>query len=189
LGIFIYSRDWVNPLPAWVEHVAARIPTLIGWKDGQGDVGRYQEIMNRVGDRLYWIGGPGDAWVPAYYGIGIRTYTSSIATVAPKLSLQLHEAASTGNSAVLTQLIEEYVTTLFTLRAGRKGYEVSVMKEMMNQIGLAAGPVRPPSPTPTGGGHEGEADARKVETRFVVSQARRHEPSYGSSFVSRHHPS
>jgi hypothetical protein len=28
-----------------------------------------------------------------------------------------------------------------------------------------------------------------VETRFVVSQARRHEPSYGSSFGSRHHPS
>jgi 5-dehydro-4-deoxyglucarate dehydratase len=73
LAIFIYSRDWVNPLPAWVEHVAARIPTLIGWKDGQGDLGRYQEIMNREGDRLYWIGGPGDAWVPAYYGIGIRT--------------------------------------------------------------------------------------------------------------------
>jgi 5-dehydro-4-deoxyglucarate dehydratase len=146
LGLFIYSRDWVNPGPAWVERVAARIATLIGWKDGQGDVGRYQQIMNRVGDRLCWIGGAGDAWVPAYYGIGIRTYTSSIATVAPKLSLQLHEAASTGNSAVLTQLMEEYVTPLFALRAGRKGYEVSVMKEMMNQIGLAAGPVRPPLP-------------------------------------------
>jgi 5-dehydro-4-deoxyglucarate dehydratase len=146
LGLFIYSRDWVNPVAAWVERVAARIPTLIGWKDGQGDVTRYQQIMNRVGDRLYWIGGAGDAWVPAYYGIGIRTYTSSIATVAPRLSLQLHEAASTGNSAVLTQLMEEYVTPLFTLRAGRKGYEVSVMKEMMNQIGLAAGPVRPPLP-------------------------------------------
>jgi dihydrodipicolinate synthase/N-acetylneuraminate lyase len=38
------------------------------------------------------------------------------------------------------------MTPLFTLRAGRKGYEVSVMKEMMNQIGLAAGPVRPPLP-------------------------------------------
>jgi dihydrodipicolinate synthase/N-acetylneuraminate lyase len=47
---------------------------------------------------------------------------------------------------VLTQLREQYVTPLFTLRAGRKGYDVSVRKEMMNQIGLAAGPVRPPLP-------------------------------------------
>jgi hypothetical protein len=40
---------------------------LIAWKDGQGDVVGYLEIMNRVGDRLYWIGGAGDAWVPAYW--------------------------------------------------------------------------------------------------------------------------
>jgi 5-dehydro-4-deoxyglucarate dehydratase len=32
------------------------------------------------------------------------------------------------------------------LRARRKGYEVSVMKEMMNLVGLSAGPVRPPLP-------------------------------------------
>ena len=146
LGLFIYSRDWVNPGAAWVERAAARIPTLIGWKDGQGDVARYQQIMNRLGDRLYWIGGAGDAWVPAYYSIGIRTYTSSIATVAPGLSLQLHEAASAGNSALLMQLMNEYVVPLFALRARRKGYEVTVMKEMMNQIGLSAGPVRPPLP-------------------------------------------
>ena len=94
LPLFVYSRDWVNPSPAWVEKLAARVPTLLGWKDGQGDIRRYQQIMNRVGDRLYWIGGAGDDCVPGYYSIGIRTYTSSIATVAPKLSLQLHEAAS-----------------------------------------------------------------------------------------------
>ena len=32
------------------------------------------------------------------------------------------------------------------MRARRKGYEDSVMKAMMNVIGLAAGPVRPPLP-------------------------------------------
>jgi dihydrodipicolinate synthase/N-acetylneuraminate lyase len=100
--------------------------------------------MDRVGDRLYWIGGAGDAWVPAYYKIGIRTYTSSIATVAPKLSLRLHEFASAGDSPALTDLMNEYVNPLYAIRARRKGYEVSVMKEMMNLIGLAAGPVRPP---------------------------------------------
>jgi 5-dehydro-4-deoxyglucarate dehydratase len=144
LPLFVYSRDWVNPSPAWIEKLATRIPTLLGWKDGQGDIRRYQQIISRVGDRLYWIGGAGDDAVPGYYSIGIRTYTSSIATIAPKLSLLLHEAASAPDAAKLGQLMHDYVIPLYAIRARRKGYEVSVMKEMMNQLGMAAGPVRPP---------------------------------------------
>src|SRR5262249_47830649 len=140
LPLFVYSRDWVNPTSEWVERLAARVPTLFAWKDGQGDIRRYQQIMNRLGDRLYWIGGVGDDCVPGYYSIGIRTYTSSIATVAPKLSLMLHEAASAADFDELGCLMREYVTPLYALRARRKGYEVTVMKEMMNEIGLAAGP-------------------------------------------------
>src|SRR5262245_43566204 len=78
LALLVYSRDWVNPGPAWVEKLAARVPTLVGWKDGQGDLRRYMQIMHRVGDRLHWVGGVGDDGVPGYYSIGIRTYTSSI---------------------------------------------------------------------------------------------------------------
>lgn len=146
LPLFVYSRDWVNPSPEWVERLAAKAPTLIAWKDGQGDIRRYQQIMNRLGDRLYWIGGAGDDCVPAYYSIGIRTYTSSIATVAPKLSVELHKVASDGDSARLSELMKQYVIPLYALRARRRGYEVTVMKEMMNIAGLAAGPVRPPLP-------------------------------------------
>jgi len=144
LPLFVYSRDWVNPTPAWVENLAAKVPTLFAWKDGQGDIRRYQQIINHVGDGLFWIGGVGDDCVPGYYSIGIRTYTSSIATVAPKLSLQLHQAASAPDSARLAQLMRDYVIPLYALRTRRRGYEVAVMKEMMNQLGLAGGPVRPP---------------------------------------------
>lgn len=146
LPFFVYSRDWVNPGPEWVEKLAAKVPTLFAWKDGQGDIRRYQQIINHVGDRLYWIGGIGDDCVPGYYSIGIRTYTSSIATVAPKLSLELHRAAAAGNNTELLRLMKDYVIPLYALRARRKGYEVTVMKEMMNIAGLAAGPVRPPLP-------------------------------------------
>ncbi len=147
LPLLVYSRDWVNPSAAWVEKLAANVPTLFGWKDGQGDIRRYQQIMYRVGDRLHWIGGAGDDCVPGYYSVGIRVYTSSIATVAPKLSLQLHEAASAGNTTELSQLMRRYVLPLFAMRSRRKGYEVTVMKEMMNQAGLAGGSVRPPLPS------------------------------------------
>lgn len=146
LGLLIYSRDWATFSPAMVERLAANIPTLCAWKDGQADIRRYQMIINRVGDRLHWIGGAGDDSLPGYYSIGIRTYTSSIATVAPKLSLKLHEAGCKENCAELMKLMHEFVIPLYALRARRKGYEVSAMKVMMDMVGLHGGPVRPPLP-------------------------------------------
>lgn len=146
LGLLVYSRDWVNPGPGFVRKLADRLPTLVAWKDGQADTRRYQRIMHAVGNRLLWIGGAGDDAVPAYYAIGIRTYTSSIAVIAPKLSLRLHEAASSGDAAALLQLMRDHVTPLYALRARRKGYEVSVMKAAMDILGLSGGRCRPPLP-------------------------------------------
>jgi 5-dehydro-4-deoxyglucarate dehydratase len=143
LGMFIYSRDWANFSPVMVERLAS-LPTLIAWKDGQGDIRRLQAIMNRVGDRLHWIGGAGDDMVAAYYAVGIRTYTSSIATVAPRLSLLLHELAAAGHDDELMTVLHRYVVPLYTMRSRRKGYEVSTMKALMDMAGLCGGPVRPP---------------------------------------------
>ena len=143
LGLLIYSRDWATFQPAMVERLTA-IPNLIAWKDGQGDIRRLQAIMDRVGDRLLWIGGAGDDMIAAYYAIGIRTFTSSIATVAPKLSLRLHELGVAGGGAALVDLLTRTVVPLYEMRSRRKGYEVSTMKAMMDMVGLNGGPVRPP---------------------------------------------
>jgi 5-dehydro-4-deoxyglucarate dehydratase len=143
LGLFIYSRDWVHPSAAMVERLAS-IKTLIAWKEGQGDLRRMQIIMQRLGDRLHWIGGAGDDMVPSYYSLGIRTYTSSISNVSCKLSLELHKLASAGDAAGLRPLMKDYVVPMYAFRARRKGYEVSMVKELMMLLGLAGGPVRPP---------------------------------------------
>ena len=143
LGMLIYSRDWAIFTPEMVERLTS-IPTLIGWKDGHGDIRRLQAIMNRIGERLHWIGGAGDDMVAAYYSAGIRTFTSSIATVAPRLSLRLHELGDAGDTEALAELLDRCVIPLYALRARRKGYEVSAMKAMMDMVGLNGGPVRPP---------------------------------------------
>jgi 5-dehydro-4-deoxyglucarate dehydratase len=144
LGVFIYSRDWFGPSPALVERIAQAIPNLIAWKDGQRDIRRFQAIRQRLGDRLHWIGGAGDDMVPAYYAMGVRTYTSSISNTTPRLSLKLHELASAGHSDELSKIMNELIIPLYALRARRKGYEVSAMKTMMDMLGLVGGRVRPP---------------------------------------------
>ena len=146
LGLFVYSRDWATFSATEVWRLCEAIPNLIAWKEGQADLRAYQRIMERCGDRLHWIGGIGDDMVPGYYSIGIRTYTSSIAVLAPRLSLQLHERASMLDQASLARLMSNYVIPLYALRARRKGYEVSVMKKAMEILGKPAGPVRPPLP-------------------------------------------
>ncbi|HYW72163.1 MAG TPA: 5-dehydro-4-deoxyglucarate dehydratase [Pyrinomonadaceae bacterium] len=158
-GTLIYSRDWAQFSPAMVERLTS-ISNLVAWKDGQGDIRRLQSIINRVGDRLRWIGGAGDDMVAAYYSIGIRAYTSSIATVAPRLSLRLHELAAGNRAAELYELMNRCVLPLYAMRSRRKGYEVSTMKELMDLAGLRGGAVRPPLVTVT--------DAERAELRAIL---------------------
>lgn len=145
LGLLIYSRDWFHPGAAFVERLA-EIPTLVAWKDGQGDIRRLQTLRARVGDRLAWVGGAGDDMVPAYYSIGLRAFTSSIVNIAPASAVRLHELASAGDTVRLSGLMESLVLPLYAMRGRRRGYEVTVMKELMNRMGLAGGAVRPPLP-------------------------------------------
>jgi len=144
LPLMVYSRDWAAFTPDMLARLADRVPTLVGWKDGQGDVRKYQRIMERNGDRLAWFGGLGDDCVPGYFAIGVQAYTSSISNVAPKLSLALAEAGMKGDFPRLNELMKRYVNPLYALRERSKGYEVSVMKDAMEMLGMPAGPVRPP---------------------------------------------
>jgi 5-dehydro-4-deoxyglucarate dehydratase len=143
LGLLIYSRDWVHPGVPVVERLTT-IDTLIAWKEGQGDIRRLQVLMQALGDRLHWIGGAGDDMVPAYYAAGIRAYTSSVSNVAPRLALALHDAAARGDAATFTPVMTNLIVPLYALRGRRRGHEVSVMKALMDRLGMAGGPVRPP---------------------------------------------
>lgn len=144
LPVMVYSRDWAVFTPEMVARLADRVPTLAAWKDGQGDIRRYQRIMNYNGDRLAWLGGMGDDCVPGYFAIGVQAYTSSISNIAPQLSLDLSDAGLRRDFTRLDELMRRYVHPLYAIRERARGYEVAVMKEAMQMLGMPAGPVRPP---------------------------------------------
>jgi 5-dehydro-4-deoxyglucarate dehydratase len=144
LPLSLYSRDWASFTPDQVAQLCDRVPTLTFWKDGQGDARKYQRIMAKLGGRLAWIGGIGDDCAPAYFAIGVQAYTSSISNVAPKLSLKIAEAGLKGDRTTMNDLMNKYVLPLYALRDKKKGYEVAVMKKMMDLMGMPGGPVRPP---------------------------------------------
>jgi 5-dehydro-4-deoxyglucarate dehydratase len=144
LPLMVYSRDWAVFTPDMVAKLADRVPTLAAWKEGQGDIRRYRRIMEHNGDRLAWFGGLGDDCVPGYFAIGVQAFTSSISNISPQLSLALAEAGSKRQWERLTHLMQRYVNPLYALRERARGYEVAVMKDAMELLGMPAGPVRPP---------------------------------------------
>ena len=144
IPVSLYSRDWAVFTPDMVSRLADRIPNLSFWKDGQGDMRKFQRIMGAVGDRLAWIGGIGDDYAPGYFGIGVQAYTSSISNIAPKMSLAIAEFGMKREVDKLNALVKKYVHPLYALRDRTKGYEVTVMKKMMEMMGKPGGPARPP---------------------------------------------
>ena len=149
LALLVYSRDWFHPGAGLVKRLTETIPTLVAWKDGQGDIRRLQVLMSRIGSRLHWIGGAGDDLVPAYYAAGVRAFTSSVSNVSSRVARQLHDWASepsAANNAQLERVMSELIVPMYAMRGRRRGYEVTVMKELMNLLGLPGGVVRPPLP-------------------------------------------
>ena len=132
------------PLVHAMNRLLDRVPSLKMWKDGQGDMRKYQRIICEVGDRIAWVGGIGDDCAPGYFAVGCQAYTSSISNIAPKLSLKIAELGLKGDYAGLAALMKKYVHPLYALRDRCKGYEVSMMKSAMEILGHPAGPVRPP---------------------------------------------
>jgi 5-dehydro-4-deoxyglucarate dehydratase len=120
-----------------------------------------------VGSRLLWLGGAGDDLVPAYYAIGIRAFTSSVANVSPQMARQLHEAGARGDRTTLDELMKDCIVPLYALRARRRGYEVTAMKDLMTLLGLTGGVVRPPLPMLSA------EDARYLQTLLPAWQTTR----------------
>lgn len=144
LPLSLYSRDWAVFSPDQVARLAEQVPTLQLWKDGQGNGRNLRRIMNKVGDRLAWIGGLGDDCASTYFSAGVQAYTSSISNVAPKVSIAIAEAGVARDFNKLDELMDTYVHPLYALRERLKGYEVTVMKEFMKELGLCGNAVRPP---------------------------------------------
>ncbi len=144
LPLALYSRDWAAFTPDQVARLADAVPSLEIWKDGQGNIRMYQRIMAKLGDRLAWVGGLGDDCAGGYWSIGVQAFTSSISNVSPKIALAISAAGQAHDFTKLNEILIHYVHPLYALRDHVKGYEVTVMKEMMELLGIPAGPARPP---------------------------------------------
>jgi 5-dehydro-4-deoxyglucarate dehydratase len=152
LPMIVYNRGNARYTEASAVEVA-HFPTVVGFKDGTGDVDLVARIVRAVIDALEPSGKPfqffnglptAEVSQQAYRAIGVTLYSSATFAFAPELALAFYEGLERGDEALVAALLREFFHPLVRLRDTVPGYAVSLIKAGVTMEGVAAGPVRPP---------------------------------------------
>jgi 5-dehydro-4-deoxyglucarate dehydratase len=146
IGVIYYARGASRLRPDDLAWLADRCPNLIGYKDGFGDVQALSHLVQKLGDRLIYIGGMPTAEVFArtYAVLGVSTYSSAVFNFLPDYALRFFDAVTRDAAAEADAMLKHFFLPLIELRDRREGYAVSLVKKGVEIIGRSAGHVRPP---------------------------------------------
>jgi 5-dehydro-4-deoxyglucarate dehydratase len=129
----------------------ARLPQVIGFKDGAGDLDLMSRIVRAVRDEgndpsfLFFNGMPtAEVTQRAYRAIGVPLYSSAAFAFAPRVALAYHGALERDDLETLAALDRAFYHPLARLRAKGAGYAVSLIKAGVELAGHSSGGVRPP---------------------------------------------
>ncbi|MCT1354587.1 MULTISPECIES: 5-dehydro-4-deoxyglucarate dehydratase [unclassified Gordonia (in: high G+C Gram-positive bacteria)] len=154
----------------------AKLPTVIGFKDGTGDLDNVSRIVIAVkealGDSkefLFFNGLPtAEITQQAYRAIGVTLYSSATFAFAPELALAFYNSLENGDVELTEALLREFFHPLVRLRNRVPGYAVALVKHGVTMEGIEAGPVRAPlvQPTPE---HQAELERITAAGRAVLA--------------------
>jgi 5-dehydro-4-deoxyglucarate dehydratase len=129
----------------------ARLPQVIGFKDGAGDLDLMIRIVRAVEDAgtnepFFFFNGMPTAEVTqrAYRAIGVPLYSSAAFAFAPRVALAYYDALEDDDQETLGSLERVFYHPLARLRAKGTGYAVSLIKAGVELVGYSSGGVRPP---------------------------------------------
>jgi 5-dehydro-4-deoxyglucarate dehydratase len=144
ISVALYQTKWSGLLSFKLLDLLSDVENICMVKDENGSIGHFVNVRQRFGDRYYWINGMAEPFVPAYWNLGIRTYTSGLACFMPEQTMQIGKFAESGDFDSLNTMLDEVVTPLYQIRNRRPGYKCSMIKTAMTLCGLPGGRVRSP---------------------------------------------
>lgn len=145
LPVIVYQRGLVrlerNTLAA-----IAEISTVIGLKDGLGDLGALQEMtLTMPSDFLFFNGAPtAELQHRLYASIGVNAYSSAFHSCVPEVSRTFFHACRNADEQLADTLLREVYFPFARLRDEVPGYAVSLIKAAARLRGDDLGPVRAP---------------------------------------------
>ena len=155
LPIIVYQRNNAVFTPETAVRVA-RLPNVIGFKDGLGNLDAMHRIVlavrGAIGSKPFqFFNGMPTAEMSqlAYRAIGVTLYSSAVFCFAPEIALAFYQAVEENDLARAEALLEHFYAPLVELRNKVPGYAVSLVKVATELGGIATGPVRAPLVMPT----------------------------------------
>jgi 4-hydroxy-tetrahydrodipicolinate synthase len=142
IGVALYVRhETVNR--AVLERVTA-LENVVAVKYAINDLPTFGHLVESIDNPVVWICGTAEMWAPFYFVVGAEGFTSGLVNIAPEMSLGMLRGLREGNRESV-QTVWRKVAPLERLRArAQSGYNVAVIKEAMELMGLAPGRVREP---------------------------------------------
>ncbi|WP_299037874.1 5-dehydro-4-deoxyglucarate dehydratase [uncultured Pseudokineococcus sp.] len=146
LGVVLYSRANAVVEAETVDRIADHNPTLVGLKDGVGDVERMTRTYARLGDRLVYVGGlpTAETFALPLLELGVSTYSSAIFNFAPAWALDFFDAVRRRDREGVYARLNDFVLPYLDIRDRQRGYAVSIIKAGLTAAGRDGGRVRPP---------------------------------------------
>jgi 5-dehydro-4-deoxyglucarate dehydratase len=146
LGVIVYSRGNAVLDDVTVAALADRNPTLIGLKDGVGDIERMTRTYARVGDRLVYVGGlpTAETFALPLLQLGVSTYSSALYNFLPEFALRFYAAVRAQDKTAVYGMLNDFVIPYLDIRDRSRGYAVSIIKAGLTAVGRDGGRVRPP---------------------------------------------
>ncbi|MFG3150851.1 5-dehydro-4-deoxyglucarate dehydratase [Streptomyces sp. NPDC048219] len=166
LPLIAYQRGQVTYTAESVRRIA-RIPGVVGLKDGHGDLDRLQRMVLAAPEDFLFFNGAATAEVQAraYAAVGVPAYSSAVHAFAPEIANAFLAALRDGDSGTVDKLLRDFYVPLVELRDRVPGYAVSLVKAAARLRGCPVGPVRAPLTDPSA------ADLAELKTLLTAGLA------------------
>jgi 5-dehydro-4-deoxyglucarate dehydratase len=150
LPLIAYQRGQVAFTADSLRRIA-RIPNVIGLKDGHSDLDRLQRLTLAAPEGFLFFNGASTAEIQAraYATVGIPAYSSAVHAFAPEIANAFFGALRDGDDKTVERLLRDFYVPLVELRDRVPGYAVSLVKAAARLRGRPVGPVRAPLTDPS----------------------------------------
>ncbi|MFJ8807819.1 5-dehydro-4-deoxyglucarate dehydratase [Streptomyces sp. NPDC102490] len=150
LPLIAYQRGQVAYTAESVRRLA-RVPGVIGLKDGHSDLDRLQRSVLAAPEDFLFFNGAATAEVQAraYAAVGVPAYSSAVHAFAPEIANAFLTALHGGDTGTVDKLLRDFYVPLVELRDRVPGYAVSLVKAAARLRGCPVGPARAPLTDPS----------------------------------------
>lgn len=152
LPLIAYQRGQVTFTADSLRRIA-RIPGVIGLKDGHSDLDRLQRLTLAAPEGFLFFNGAATAEIQAraYATVGVPAYSSAVHAFAPEIANAFFAALRDGDRSLTDKLLRDFYVPFVELRDRVPGYAVSLVKAAARLRGRPVGPVRAPLTDPSPG--------------------------------------